>query len=65
MKPPPPRLPAAGSVTARAKATAIVASTALPPFFRISTPAIDARASSAATIPLELVTSGAAGLTGD
>src|SRR5579864_9064542 len=50
MKPPPPMLPAAGSTTARAKATAAAASTALPPFFRISTPASEASGSSQTTI---------------
>src|SRR5690606_26344385 len=39
MKPPPPRLPAAGCVTASAKPTATAASTALPPARRISIPA--------------------------
>ena len=38
MKPPPPRLPARGSVTASANPTATAASTALPPRFKMSTP---------------------------
>src|SRR3954463_15820612 len=44
MKPPPPRLPAAGKVTASAKPVATAASTALPPAFRISSPTALARA---------------------
>ncbi len=51
MNPPPPRLPARGSVTARAKPTATAASTALPPRSRISTPTRVARASWLATMP--------------
>ncbi len=51
MKPPPPRLPAAGCVTASANATAIAASTALPPRFMISTPTCDAILFVEATIP--------------
>src|SRR5437588_10405520 len=51
MKPPPPILPAAGSTTARAKAVATAASTALPPCFRISTPACDPSSSSVTTMP--------------
>src|SRR6266545_3132130 len=51
MKPPPPRLPAAGCVTANANATAIAASTALPPRFMISTPTCDAILFVEATIP--------------
>src|SRR5215216_4164342 len=39
MYPPPPMLPAAGHVGTSAKPTATAASTALPPRFRISTPA--------------------------
>ena len=38
MKPPPPRLPANGCVTAIAKPTATAASTALPPFCSTATP---------------------------
>src|SRR6516165_4843990 len=49
MKPPPPMLPAAGSTTAKAKAVATAASTALPPRFRISVPASEASDSSLAT----------------
>ena len=40
MKPPPPRLPAAGCTTARAKPVATAASTALPPCSRMLTPGI-------------------------
>ena len=50
MNPPPPRLPALGSVTARAKPTATAASTALPPLRRISTPAAVACGSAVTTI---------------
>src|SRR5262252_3257881 len=39
MYPPPPMLPASGNTTASANPTATAASTALPPFFRTSTPA--------------------------
>src|SRR5207253_7420699 len=42
MKPPPPRLPAPGHVTASAKAVATAASTALPPFFKTSVPTFEA-----------------------
>src|SRR5258708_2304022 len=52
MNPPPPIFPAAGSTTASANATATAASTALPPRFRISTPAFEPNASSVATIAL-------------
>src|SRR5687768_5800094 len=51
MKPPPPRLPAAGYVTASAKATAMAASTAFPPRFKMSTPTSDAILFVEATIP--------------
>src|SRR6185437_6961972 len=43
MKPPPPMFPAAGNVTSSAKPVATAASTALPPFWRISMPASLAR----------------------
>ncbi len=42
-KPPPPTLPAAGRVTARANATATAASTALPPWRSTASPASEAR----------------------
>src|SRR5262249_19276416 len=42
MKPPPPRWPAPGQVTASANAVATAASTALPPFFKVSMPTFDA-----------------------
>src|SRR5712692_3470062 len=51
MKPPPPRLPAAGCVTANANATAIAASTALPPRFIMSTPTLEAISLVEATMP--------------
>src|SRR5579871_4853334 len=51
MNPPPPMLPAAGSTTASANATATAASTAFPPRFKISTPACEPSCSSVATIP--------------
>src|SRR5678815_382643 len=56
MNPPPPRLPAAGCVTANAKATAIAASTALPPRFMISTPTRDATSLVDATMPFRALT---------
>src|SRR6185437_9534960 len=43
MKPPPPMLPANGKVTSSANPVATAASTALPPFLRISAPASLAR----------------------
>ena len=51
MKPPPPRLPDSGNVTASAKPTATAASTAFPPCLKISTPIFVACASSLATMP--------------
>src|SRR5664280_1999191 len=51
-KPPPPMLPAWGSTTARAKPTATAASTALPPWRMIATPALDASGCSVATMAL-------------
>src|SRR5947199_8085559 len=51
MKPPPPRFPACGYVTARAKAVATAASTALPPFLRISRPTSDPGAETDTTRP--------------
>src|ERR1051326_7772859 len=51
MKPPPPRLPAAGQVTASANATAIAASTAFPPCCMMSRPTVDARTLAEATMP--------------
>src|SRR5947209_19991393 len=52
MKPPPPTLPASGQVTARANAVATAASTALPPFFRMTTPTSDAGPDTDTTMPL-------------
>src|SRR5581483_9025677 len=52
MKPPPPMLPAAGYVTARAKAVATAASTALPPCLRTPSPASDPGADTVTTTPL-------------
>src|SRR5215475_2318799 len=49
MKPPPPRLPAPGQVTASANAVATAASTALPPFFKISMPTFEASGSTDTT----------------
>ena len=43
MNPPPPIFPALGKTTAKAKATAIDASYALPPSSRIWAPTLDAR----------------------
>src|SRR5258706_604717 len=56
MKPPPPKLPAAGCVTARAKATAMAASTALPPRFIMSTPTLEAISLVEATMPWRALT---------
>src|SRR4051794_24083574 len=56
MKPPPPRLPAAGHVTASASAVATAASTALPPFFITSTPMRDAISLVEATMPWRATT---------
>src|SRR5277367_6429103 len=53
MNPPPPILPAEGSTTASANATATPASTAFPPRFRISTPASEPSCSSVATMPCD------------
>src|SRR5690606_24079486 len=50
-KPPPPRLPASGWTTARARAVATAASAALPPAARISRPAAVAAASSEEAAP--------------
>jgi hypothetical protein len=58
MKPPPPKFPAAGYVTASAKATATAASTALPPRFMTSTPTREAIGSVEATIPRRARTGG-------
>src|SRR5436309_12095154 len=51
MKPPPPIPHDAGFVTPTASAVATAASTALPPCFRISTPACAASSLSETTIP--------------
>src|SRR6476661_8915817 len=51
MNPPPPMLPALGSVTARANAVATAASTALPPFARTAAPASQAGADVQTTRP--------------
>ena len=51
MKPPPPRFPAAGQVTARANSTAMAASTAFPPAFRISNPTLLAWGQTETTAP--------------
>src|SRR6516225_11752095 len=52
MNPPPPMFPVAGCVTARAKAVAIAASTALPPCCRIASPAAAPGSETATTTPL-------------
>ncbi len=51
MKPPPPRLPAAGYTTASAYPTATAASMALPPLFNTSTPMRVACACAVTTMP--------------
>src|SRR6516164_4975620 len=51
MKPPPPRLPASGQVTARANAVATAASTAFPPCLRMLHPTADASGDTETTIP--------------
>src|SRR4051812_38785943 len=51
MKPPPPRLPADGWVTASAKAVATAASTALPPCARTLAPASQEGAETQTTRP--------------
>src|SRR5258706_16161924 len=56
MKPPPPKLPAAGCVTARAKATAMAASTSLPPRCIMSTPTLEAISLVEATMPWRALT---------
>src|SRR3954469_18252899 len=56
MNPPPPRVPAAGQVTAIASAVATAVSTALPPFFMTSTPTCAAIPLVAATIPCRAAT---------
>src|SRR5438552_3860507 len=56
MNPPPPMLPASGSTTSSAKATATAASIALPPCFRISTPACVASGCAVTTIACGAVT---------
>src|SRR5262249_39461295 len=61
MKPPPPRFPALGSVTASAKPTATAASTALPPPRRIFAPTSEASALEETTIPLRAPTGVRAG----
>src|SRR5262245_36956692 len=52
MKPPPPRLPANGYVTASANAVATAASTAFPPFPRMLAPRSDAMPDAETTRPL-------------
>ena len=52
MNPPPPILPAAGCVTASAKAVAIAASTALPPDLRTRNPASEPGCETETTTPL-------------
>ena len=50
MKPPPPIFPADGYETAKANSVAIIASKALPPFLRISTPILLASSLAETTI---------------
>ena len=57
MKPPPPRFPALGRVTAKENPTATAASIALPPLLRISNPRSEERLFCETTIP-ELPTTG-------
>src|SRR5277367_2073997 len=52
MNPPPPILPAWGCVTVNANPTATAASTAFPPAFITSTPALDASPCTVATMAL-------------
>src|SRR5437899_531504 len=70
MNPPPPMLPAAGYVTARANAVATAASTALPPRLRMETPTSDAGREMETTAPwrhatesLEYFPGGTSGIT--
>ena len=58
--PPPPMLPAVGWVTARAKAVATAASTALPPSHRTSAPTCEAMKFCETTMPLRARAGGAA-----
>src|SRR6516162_8059309 len=51
MYPPPPRFPAPGCVTASAKPVATAASTAFPPFFKMSRPTFEATGSTDTTAP--------------
>ena len=60
MNPPPPILPAAGCVTAKANAVAIAASTALPPRFNTSHPTCDACGQTLTTRPFFAITIGTA-----
>src|SRR5262249_9573440 len=62
MNPPPPRLPAPGQVTASANAVATAASTALPPFFKISMPTLDAIGSTDTTAAFGYDDAGPSGL---
>src|SRR5437016_3797334 len=61
MKPPPPMFPAPGHVTASASPVATAASTALPPFFRIWIPMLDAMGSTDTTAAFAKETGSAAG----
>ena len=53
IKPPPPRFPALGRVTANANPVATAASIALPPFVKIAAPISLATCSCETTIPSE------------
>src|SRR5689334_11419870 len=65
MKPPPPRLPANGCVTASAKAVVTAASTALPPLLRIAAPRSEASSDDDTTSPAFDVTVAAGAIVGD
>jgi len=51
IKPPPPKFPFSGQVTASVKPIATAASIAFPPFYRIATPASEACTFVETTIP--------------
>ncbi len=52
IKPPPPKFPALGNTTAKAKPVATAASTAFPPFLSISAPTLLADCLCETTIPV-------------
>src|SRR6056297_1073664 len=65
MKPPPPRFPASGQVTAKASAVAIAASTAFPPAANTSRPASLAAAELLVTTPPVVCAERASGCAGE